>query len=141
MEKSDQISQIISLIFTIRQVFSEKMMGKSCCKTSPLHMITLHFIKEKKPRMLEIADYMAITPPSATVLIDNFIALGIVKREEDKRDRRIVRIILTKKGEKYLDDNANEVFKKIRKNLETLSEAEQKQLGKILAKIAEAYKK
>jgi DNA-binding MarR family transcriptional regulator len=141
MEKNDQISQIISLIFTIRQTFHEKIAGTSCCKASPLHIITLKFIKNKKPLMKEIADYLAITPPSATALVNNFIVLGLVKREEDKDDRRTVRIVMTEKGKKYMEDNVKEVFKKMRNNLETLSKTEQKQLGKILAKVVEAYKK
>jgi len=140
MKKNDQVSQIVSLIFAIRQVFHEKMEGKAYCKASPLHIITLRFIKLEKPLMKEIADYLTITPPSATSLINNFIELEIVEREYDKKDRRNVRIVITKKGNDYLAKNIKEILGRMRKNLEKLSENEQEQLVKILGKIVESHK-
>ncbi|HBI33783.1 MAG TPA: hypothetical protein DEA43_03155 [Candidatus Moranbacteria bacterium] len=140
MKKNDQVSQIVSLIFAIRQVFHEKMEGKACHKASPLHMITLRFIKLKRPLMKEIADYLTITPPSATALVNNFIELEIVEREYDKKDRRNIRIVITKKGNDYLAKNIKEILGRMRKNLEKLSENEQEQLVNILGKIMESHK-
>lgn len=139
MEKADNISQIISLIFTVRQAFHEKVEGK-CCKASLLHIITLRFIEAKKPLMKEIADYLAITPPSATALINNFIKAGIARRELNSKDRRAIKIAITEKGKKYLKDNVRQASSRMRKNLETLSKNEQEQLSKILKKVSEAYR-
>jgi DNA-binding MarR family transcriptional regulator len=140
MPKTDQISQIINLIFTVRHLLHEKIMkGKEKC--SPLHFITLNFIRGKKPLMKEIADYLTITPPSATALINNFMKLGLVVRINDKSDRRIVRIVLTKKGQTYLKKNLHAISVRMRKGLEGLTQSEQKQMAKILGKVVEGYNK
>jgi DNA-binding MarR family transcriptional regulator len=138
MPKDDQINQIISLIFTIRNFLHEKMI-KDETKASPLHFITLKYIESKKPLMKEIADYLTITPPSATALINNFIKMGIVDRESNKNDRRNVRIILTAKGRAYLKKNLRELSSRMRKGLENLTKKEQKQMAHILSKVVKGY--
>ena len=141
MEKTDQISQIISLIFNMRQIMHEKMAKNNECQTSFLQIVTLKYIKDNKPLMKDVADFLSITPPSATSLIDNLIGSGMIVRKSNPSDRRMVRVEITKKGTSFIKNHMGEIAKKMRKGLSALTAKEQEQLSRILAKITEAYKK
>ena len=54
-----------------------------------------------KETMKNIADYLKITPPSATEVITEMEKKGLVKRKRDKRDRRVVFIILSPVAKKF----------------------------------------
>ena len=70
---------------------------------SPLQVHTLFFIKDKQPvAMHELAKNFQITKPTATSIIDVLIKNRYVDRINDSKDRRITRISLTAKGERYL---------------------------------------
>ena len=85
--------------------------------------------------MKEVAGFLGITPPSATSLMNNLAKSELIYREADKDDRRIVRIIISKKGEKFLEAHKSVMAEKMRANLNKLSKTEQEQLEKILEKI------
>ena len=140
IRKNSQISRIVSLIFTVRSLTHEKAIEKNNKNASFLQLITLRFIEYKKPTMKEVADYLTITAPSATSLINNLAKDGLIKREEEKGDRRIVLIVITQKGERHLKKGLEYLSQKIRKNLEVLSQKEQDALAKILGKVANNLK-
>jgi DNA-binding MarR family transcriptional regulator len=48
-----------------------------------------------KETMKSIADYLKVTPPSATEIVAEMEKRGLVARKSDKNDRRIVFIVLT----------------------------------------------
>jgi DNA-binding MarR family transcriptional regulator len=53
-----------------------------------------------KETMKSIADHLGITPPSATEIVKEMEKKGLVKRIDDKKDRRIVFIILSPSAKK-----------------------------------------
>lgn len=56
----------------------------------------LHFIGSPgKETMKSIADFLKITPPSATEIVAEMEKKGLVKRQRDENDRRIVFIVLS----------------------------------------------
>jgi len=56
----------------------------------------MHFIGPSgKETMKNIADFLKITPPSATEIVAEMEKKGLVKRVDDKKDRRIVFIVLS----------------------------------------------
>lgn len=137
MPKNDQISQIINLIFTIRKLMHCKTPDRKGKKYSFLQLMTLRFISREKPLMKDIAGFLSITPPSATSFVDNLIEAGMISRQESATDRRNVRIVLTEKGERFLESGANKVTERMRRSLEELDESEQKDLARILRKIVD----
>jgi len=83
--------------------------------------------KEKNPTMKDIALYLHITPPSVTAIIEFLAEKGLVKREIDKKDHRIIRIIITAKSLKIFNSVKSkklEVFKKILSNLNSNDQRE-----------------
>jgi DNA-binding MarR family transcriptional regulator len=103
-------------------------------------MEILHFIKNKKHvPMKDIADFLAITPPSATSLINNLVLNDIVERSYDKSDRRMILLSITEKGQKIFEKAKKErsaVFEKI---LSNLNEEEKNSLLSILKKMQDQY--
>jgi DNA-binding MarR family transcriptional regulator len=48
-----------------------------------------------KETMKNIADYLKVTPPSATEIVAEMEKKGLVKRLDDKKDRRVVFVVLS----------------------------------------------
>jgi DNA-binding MarR family transcriptional regulator len=134
---SSRIDKIISLIFTTRKMMYEQKephKGKNC---SFLHLITLTFVQKENPLMKDIAEFLGVAAPSATSLVNTLAKSELVYREADKADRRNVNIIISKKGEKFLELHKKIMAEKMRKRLAKLSATEQQQLEKILEKISQ----
>jgi DNA-binding MarR family transcriptional regulator len=137
---NDRLGRIISLIFMMRQLSHEHIAKEKDNSFSFLQFITLRYIKEKKPLMKEVAEFLAITPPSATSLIKTLSEVGLIKRLAEKNDRRIVRIVITKKGERGLDKWQKKIAGNMRKRLESLDKGEQDNLVQILTKLSKISK-
>src|ERR1035437_3441065 len=93
--------------------------------------------KHKEAHMGDIASHFATTMPTATALIDKLIDTKYVKRENDVKDRRIVRISLTKSGEKLLSEATKQKTSKMDKLLSYLSKQDKLELLRILNILAE----
>jgi len=132
---ADKLEQIISLIFMVRQLSHENMLDEKDKNFSFLQFITLRHIKDKKPLMKEVADFLAVTPPSATSIINTLTEAELVNRLTEATDRRIVRIVITKKGEKSLEKWQKKIAGNMRKRLEKLNKSEQENLAGILTKL------
>jgi DNA-binding MarR family transcriptional regulator len=132
------LNKIVSLIFTVKRLFHEQLTDEKGKSFSFLQLNTLRFVKQKKPLMKDIADYLAITPPSATSLVDTLTRLGMVRRVLDKEDRRIIRIVITPKGTRYLKESFEKIEGKIKEKLGILTPKEQEDLANILSKIIES---
>lgn len=69
---------------------------------SDLTIAELHTLESIGPydarTMSETAATLGVTTGTLTVAVDRLVRKGYVKRERDQNDRRIVRVMLTKKG-------------------------------------------
>lgn len=102
---------------------------------SHMQLHALIFLNQtKNASMSEIAQEFRIELPSTTSLITKLVQLGLVQRVADKKDRRLVRIQLSKKGISLLDTAMKERRRKITHLLATLTEQEQKQFLTIMSK-------
>lgn len=108
-------------------------------KENNLSLVQLHgllYIYENKGCSLkELAEKFSITNPSANDLVEKLVNLKLVKRENDKEDRRLIHIYLTNKGEnlvKKIMKEKNNCFSML---IKKLSVEEKKQLLTILKKI------
>jgi DNA-binding MarR family transcriptional regulator len=85
-----------------------------------------------KRTMKNIADYLKISPPSATETIDEMEKKGLVKRKSDQNDRRIVFIVFTDMAKKLfvsLAKRKDVIFKKM---ISKLSEKDCQNLERII---------
>jgi DNA-binding MarR family transcriptional regulator len=51
-----------------------------------------------------LAENLRVTPPTVTGLVDRLVRSGAVRREEDPKDRRLVRNTLTERGQEVLGE-------------------------------------
>lgn len=63
--------------------------------------ITLKTIKQQGPacRMSDLAAVRFLTPAAVTGVVDRLIHLGLVERKYDEKDRRVILLALTRRGE------------------------------------------
>jgi DNA-binding MarR family transcriptional regulator len=132
-------NDLISLIFNTGQVLREKAREKSSFKEcSFLHLQTLHYVKDKeKATMKDVANYLHITPPSATSLINSLVKGSFIKRIIDQGDRRTVKLEITKTGLLLLKNNLQRVSLIMEKAVNKLSEKEKALFINILNKLSE----
>lgn len=102
--------------------------------------ILIYIAKQKKVRMVDLAQNFNITKPTATVLINNLVEKGYLKRAIGEEDKREVKISLAKKGLKLLEQAAKYRSAKINHILSYISDQDKKCLEKILQTIAEKVK-
>ncbi|PIQ74032.1 MAG: hypothetical protein CO002_02685 [Candidatus Portnoybacteria bacterium CG_4_8_14_3_um_filter_44_10] len=137
MPKSDVTKLISSLMNTQRLIGDKIRRDEDVGFFSITQLEILRYIDvERQPLMREVAEYLKVTPPSVTFLIDPLVRAGKLRRLSDKKDRRIVRLAITAKGKRAL----NEGFKKIKGRVggvfEKLNKKEINSLIKIHQKIA-----
>ena len=96
-------------------------------------MEALRFIGPSgKATMKGIADYLKITPPSATGIVDELQKKGLVKREDDKKDRRVVFIVSTLQAQKLFNSMHKWKDAIFHKMLSKLSDKDKKNLERII---------
>ena len=129
--------QLIEVIFNLSRLMKDQMASHSELATlSFLQIQTLVFVaKNKAVSMSDIAQNFNIELPSATSLIQKLVKAELLERKTDPKDRRIVKILLTKEGKTLLKTIMKHRKKKIQQHLSLLSDTEKKQLLKILKKM------
>jgi len=128
-----EINELINLLFEVKRLIGEKIKepkGEKCI--SIVQIKTLLFIKDQEPTMKEVSDYLGITPPSATSLVNLFAKSGFIKRVYDKSDRRVVRLQITEKGDKFLEGCFNNFAKKMGKAISVLNKRQINNLKEVL---------
>lgn len=66
---------------------------------------TLEYLsREEGSLMREIADCLGVSRPAATGIVDRLIVQGLATREDVPHDRREVRVIITNKGKKIVQN-------------------------------------
>jgi len=137
---TDEINdQILEAIFKLGRTFKESM--HEDFEHSHLTMLqcqALEFTKKHASlHMGDIANHFSTTMPTATVLIDKLIAAKLVKRQNDKEDRRIVKISITKYGDKLFTAIKKKRSDKMKELLAYLSKKDKVELLRILTLLAE----
>lgn len=113
---------VLMLLWRSTQPRAAKLLGADDCLSGP-----------RTPA--ELADAAGVTRATMTGLIDTLERDGLVKREPDPDDRRMMSVLLTPKGEKFLNEFLPGHFKAIAEIMTPLSEAERKTFVGLLVKI------
>jgi DNA-binding MarR family transcriptional regulator len=129
--------EIVSALFSAFTILKTRLSFKATFFQLPMaQMETLRLIAEKKQvQMKEVASFLSITPPSATVLIGNLVKAGYVKRHSDKHDRRTIHLSLTETGSAVLQKGVKDRCRDLKKLIGNLSGKEQVELLEILKKM------
>jgi DNA-binding MarR family transcriptional regulator len=107
---------------------------------SLLQMRTLWYLSENEgSTMKSLAEFLCITPPSATSIVEGLVDTRLLSREADDHDRRKIRLVVSKEGKKRLEFSKKTILAQIKKVLSNLTAEEEAQLAHILTKLSHIY--
>lgn len=106
-------------------------------KLSPPQLYLLFTIDSNKEEMSakELAERSSITPGAVTQFVDTLVERGLVAREGDPNDRRIVRLKLTELAKSQLEQFRKKHLAVMSKIFEALTDDEIKQLIALFTKM------
>jgi DNA-binding MarR family transcriptional regulator len=106
-------------------------------KVSPPQVHILFFIAKqgKDVAVKDLAEMLKVTPGAVTQFVDALVEMDLVKREEDPKDRRIIRIKLTELAMSKLEEFREGYLASVSWAFEALSDAEIKELIRLLDKV------
>ena len=139
------IEKLLSLFIQLKRSFvqSEEHKGSFENKITTFLQSHVLFFLEKKPEatLSEIAEYACASSSSTTQLIERLSKAGLVSREVDKKDRRIMRHVLTKKGLTKIAQIKTEKQSQAKKIFSKLNEKDLKTLVTIIEKLVDNVEK
>lgn len=96
-----------------------------------------HLLSHRKEQIKasDLLQIMATTPAAVTTLLDRMERNGLIERQRDEKDRRIVWIVMTNKGEQEGQRGRNIRIQFINDRLQRISEHNQKMLVLLLRKM------
>lgn len=135
-------SEIFELMFLLSKTIKEKMVRFSDATNITMsQFMALLFIERRgSVNMKGIADHFSIEMPTATSLVDKLSRQSLVKRTIGKKDRRIVTVTLSKKGEELLIKAQKIQAERVAKMLSYLSDSQKENMKNILTTVIEKVK-
>lgn len=103
--------------------------------TVPQMLILEILNKKDECIMSELAEALFITTSAVTGLIDRMIKLNLVTRSRSEKDRRIVRVKITKKGENIIAKIVEQRHRMIAETFGKISREERKKYLEIMEKV------
>lgn len=133
----NQDEKLLSSLFNLVRLMKEEIyLNKSLegFTRSEFEVLNL-LMRQKSKTMKAIADYLHIKPSSVTPIIDSLAKKGYITRLQNKDDRRIVAIGITKKGESELKKRFKKIDRTITHIFKILKNDEKEKLITILSKV------
>ena len=138
--KDNKTEELMMLIMNAGRLLHQRLHGVG--KISPVSMLQfkiLCFISQKgAPSMKDLAGFLGITPPSATVIVRRLVEHGLLKHVSPGGDHRTVRIALTSAGERNIKASRRAMVKAMDMIISRLNRNETRQLVTILNKLLKA---
>ncbi|MGL5348219.1 MAG: MarR family winged helix-turn-helix transcriptional regulator [Peptostreptococcaceae bacterium] len=122
----DNIDLIIEKFIKAMPLFQKKLLRPQCCDNKQnlthSHLQIMVILKERgKSPISDVAKRLLISTPNMTKLLNKLIDEELVERFPDKKDRRIINIDLTQKGNDLLSDRFQNLKSTFRNKLSTVS--------------------
>lgn len=121
----------------IKQVFFLLDDGDRCClrqyDLTPVQYYTLLWSNSADGKTLgELSEKLLCTRSNVTRVVDRMVRRGLLTRERDHKDRRVVRVSLTPAGQQLYREASQAHSESIIERINTLPEAEQATLRQSL---------
>lgn len=129
--------KIVERIFQFyRLIKSEVDCSYSQEKLSLIQLHIIFFVKNKKEvSHKQLAEMLNVSLPTTTDLTDRLVKKGFLIRVHSSKDRRIVFLRLTKKGEEAIKKLKEINDQKLKERFERLTNSEKKTLLELLEKL------
>ena len=91
--------------------------------------------KKEEVAVKDLAEMLNVTPGAVTQFVDALVEMDLVRREEDAKDRRIIRIKLTELARSKLEEFRKGYLASASRVFDILSDAEIRELVRLLDKV------
>jgi DNA-binding MarR family transcriptional regulator len=106
-----------------------------------VQLMALNFVKHNDNcKTSDIANFLSVTPPDATRIVETLVKKGFVKRINDMKDRRIIRLKIIGNGKKVIEMIKQELILSFSKILEKMNEQDAKALLRGIKALSNAMK-
>ena len=132
-------SQFDEVFFKLFRLMKHEMISDSetAKLTLPQLQALFYLHSQKSVQMKDISAYFHVEMPTATSLLDKLVATDLVKRQNDIKDRRVVHVLLTDKGQKVVAKSIAKRNERIAKMLSLVSRKDKENLLSILQRIVD----
>ncbi|MDP1808796.1 MAG: MarR family winged helix-turn-helix transcriptional regulator [Actinomycetota bacterium] len=120
---NQDLDELISLMMRMRRLFMQQSeLSFEEHSTTILQFAAVDFLGgHPKSMVSELASGMRMSMSSATQLVERLVNAGFVRRLEDERDRRIIRLVTTDKGIGELNAVQLDIREKMKRVLSKIS--------------------
>jgi DNA-binding MarR family transcriptional regulator len=143
MNTLDQARDIFDTIHMLRMDLVRRhgamaLVEEGACPLTPAQMNAVRAIREAgQATVKELAETLEVSAPSASVMVERLVELGMASREQSRQDRREVIIRLTPQGRDTAEKTEQFVLGAIAEMLEELGPEYAHQWSEVFARIRE----
>jgi len=139
VDRNQTIEYFINYIPIFHKIFFRKV----CLNKPPRQNLQLlmHIKKDSGKPIRYYGQKLLISNPNMTALSDKLIKEGLLERQTDKNDRRIINLMITPKGKKFLEFHKRNLKKSITKRLEVLEDEDIQKLNDSFEEIQNIFSK
>mgnify|MGYP001609783853 CR=1 FL=1 len=146
--KSINLDSFVTKMTELPQIFIRKLgisLDEDLLKMGleMVHIMIINLIgkSEEKPMISEIGKRLIISNAKMTYIIDEMESKKLLERKRIDKDRRIVRLSLTKKGEEVMKKDEDRIKHQMKLFLQSLNEKERDRFVKAIETIYSVLKK
>jgi DNA-binding MarR family transcriptional regulator len=130
----DVMDSLVQASFTVIALLNQAAAAHDLSLTQ---LRALAVLRDREPKMAELAAYLGLDRSSVSGLIDRAAKRGLVRRDTSSDDGRAVRVSLTAEGHRLAARLTGEIGGLIAPMTGNLSPADQKRLSLLLRKLLE----
>lgn len=127
---NDLLDAIVTNAFDVIGIVAKVAAGHDLSLTQ---FRLLAILRDRSPRLSEVADYLGLDRSSVSGLVDRAVARGLIERTADPDDRRASRLDLTDAGRELARVGEEEVRAGVAPLFSRLGAQERTQLMRLLA--------
>jgi DNA-binding MarR family transcriptional regulator len=110
------------------------------CEMPKQQMGLLHHISmENRRPMNYYSEKMMVPKSNLTVIADKLIKEGLIERSFDVKDRRIIILALTQKGEDYINENMKNLKGAMMEKMDSFNDDDIKRLNELIEEMKEIF--
>jgi|EPASupsiteSAE347_1022098.scaffolds.fasta_scaffold00381_20 DNA-binding MarR family transcriptional regulator len=142
MAKNSDFEQLFNTVLQFGKLMSRQTQEDHEEKTATmLQYMALHFLKEQPSGTVgDLADFLKLSKSSATQLIERLVEANLVERINDKKDRRIIRLVITENGEREFIVLKKKLMEKMQKIFSKIPAKDLKEFIRIFKNLIEKLK-
>jgi DNA-binding MarR family transcriptional regulator len=142
LDRHHVAEQLFDLFFFLKKSLARYAAHHAKMEYSPMQMHVLHTMLDRNTfTMTELAGEVLISKQQLTPIIDKLVNSGLVRRETDEADRRVVRICLSPAGRDFLALKIQEAIGIFETRIACLDTGDLRRLDEVLTPLRQILRK